>query len=65
MVPHERKKIVLSVPYVLKIMSRLLWSHETVLQISATNIQNQKVAAHFSDSAAVLGPTALTLQNGM
>ena len=38
-VPRERRKIVLSVPYILKIMSRLLWPHGTVLQTSATNIQ--------------------------
>ena len=48
-VPRERRKIVLSVPYILKIMSRSLWPHGTVLQTSATNIQNQKVA-DFCDS---------------
>ena len=58
MVPHEWKKIALSVPYVLKIMSRLLWPHETVLQTSATNIQNQKVADVFSDGVVVSGPPA-------
>ena len=43
-VPCERRKIVLSVPYILKIVSCSLWPHETVLQTSATNIQHQKVA---------------------
>jgi len=46
-VTRERRKIVLSVPYILKIMSRSLWPQETVLQTSATNIQNRKVANYF------------------
>ena len=41
-VPRERRKIVLSVPYILKMMSRSLWPHETMLQTSATNIQKSK-----------------------
>ena len=49
MVPHERRKIVLSLPYILKIMSHLLWPHKTVLQTYVTNIQNWKVADYFSD----------------
>ena len=41
-VPRERRKIVLSVPYILKIMSRPLWLHKMVLQTSA-NIQRSKI----------------------
>ena len=41
-VPRERRKIVLSVPYILKIMSRSLWPHETVLQTSATKHPKSK-----------------------
>ena len=40
--------IVLSVPYIVKIMSRSLLSHETVLQTSATNIQIEKLQTTFS-----------------
>ena len=57
-VPHERRKIVLSVPYILKIMSSSLWLHETVLQTSATNIQHRKVANYFLDGVVVWGPAA-------
>ena len=53
-VPRERRKIVLSVPYILKIMSRSLWPHETVLQTSATNIQKRKVANYFWDGVVVV-----------
>ena len=58
--PRERrkKKDVLSVPYILKIMSRSLGPYETVLQTSATNIQNRKVANYFLDGVIVSGPTA-------
>ena len=58
MVPRERRKIVLSVLYILKIMLRLLSLHETVLQTSVTNTQNRKVENYFSDGVVVLGPTA-------
>ena len=57
-VPRERRKIVLSVPYILKIMPRSLCPHETVLQTSATNIENRKVANYFLDGVVVSGPTA-------
>ena len=57
-VPRERRKIALLVPYILKIMLRLLGPHETVLQTSATNTQNRKVANYFSDVVVVSGPTA-------
>ena len=55
---HVKEESVLSVPYILKIMSRLLWPHETLLQTSVTNIQNQKVADVFSDGVIVSGHTA-------
>ena len=55
-VPRKRRKIVLSVPYILKIMSRSLWPHGT--QTSATNIHNWKVANYFLDVVIVSGPTA-------
>ena len=54
---RKRRQIVRSVPDILNIMSRLLWPHGTVLQTSATNIQNQKVANFFSDGVVVSGPT--------
>ena len=57
-VTRERRKIVLSVPYILKIMSRLLWLLETMLQTSATNIQNRRVANYFLDGVVVSGHTA-------
>ena len=57
-VPRERRKIVLSFPYIIKIISRLLWPHGTVLQTSATNIQNRKVANYFLDGVVVSGPAA-------
>ena len=41
-VPCKRRKIVLSVPYILKIMSRLLGPHGTVLQNSATKHPKSK-----------------------
>ena len=56
LVPRERRQIVLSFAYIFKIMLRLLWPHETVLQTSATDIQNRKVANYFSDGV-VSGPT--------
>ena len=37
-----KRKIVLSCPYILKIMLRLLWPHETVLQTSATKHPKSK-----------------------
>ena len=51
---RERRKIVLSVPYILTILSR---SHKTLLQTSVTNIQNRKVANYFLDGVTVSGPT--------
>ena len=57
-VTRERRKIVLSVPYILKIMSCSLWPYKTMLQTSATNIQNRKVANYFLDGVVVSGPTA-------
>jgi len=53
-----KKKDCSIVPYILKVLLRLLWPHETVLQTSATNIQNRKVSNYFSDGVVVLGPTA-------
>ena len=41
-VQPERRKIVLSVPYILKIMSHSLWPHKTVLQTSVTNNPKSK-----------------------
>ena len=55
---HVKEESVPSVPYILKIMSRLLWPHGTVLQTSVTNIPNQKVADYFLDGGVVSGPTA-------
>ena len=57
LVPRDRRKIDLSVLYIFIIMLRLLWPHETVLQTSATDIQNRKGANYFSDSVVVSGPT--------
>ena len=55
---HVKEKRLFYLPYIFKIMSRSLWPHETVLQTSATNIQNRKVANYFLVGVVVSGPTA-------
>ena len=46
-VPRERRKIVLSVPYILKIMSCSLWPQETVLETSRQTSKIEKLQTTF------------------
>ena len=56
-VPRERRKIVLSVPYILKIMSRSLSTRNRVANF-CDKYPKSKIANYFLDGVFVSGPTA-------